>query len=316
MVQFSRFIVAACVAVGAGMLTHPGHAQNPPAVTFESMMNSFFGDKNGLVSFTEYDVAFPPKGKVVKGLAGILGPDGKVLAKFPILPDYRVRKGVFGRIQVQGPADVRLTKPGNYTMVFAMGGKAISRLSFKLIQTGAGTDPFNPVKTYAFDGLWRRLGYIVAAGTKAEPIPEFWIWLGQLDKADAKKFQEYFMAHLMRGGKVIAHSKRTQGNFGHKHFQRTRFSLYHPHTKRQTPNAIFYSMKDLLRDGKYQLRITRRDDKKLLRDFQIVVAKGKLLTIKRTELGYKPATDLIVPRVVKSGTTGYEFHAATWIVSK
>lgn len=39
-------------------------AQNPPAVTFESMMNGFFGDKNGLVSLGEYDVVFAPKGKV------------------------------------------------------------------------------------------------------------------------------------------------------------------------------------------------------------------------------------------------------------
>ena len=315
MLRFLRIFVAALVVIGAGSLAHPGQAQNPPAIIFESMMDTYFDDKSGLISFSAYDVAFAPQGKA-KAMVGVVDAKGKVIAKFPFYPDYKVRNGVFGRIQVKVPADVKLTKPGRYALVFVMNDKAISRLPFSLMQTGAGKDPFNPAKAYAFDGLWRRLGYIVAGGSKAKPIPDIWVWLGGLDMATPAKFQEYFFAELVRGGKVVAHSKRRTAFFSGGHFKRRKFNLFRPHPIKKEANAVFFTMKDLLADGDYELRITRRTDKKLIRNFRISVAQGKLRTIRRTELGYKPAINYIVPRVTRKGSTAYEFVEATWIVGK
>jgi hypothetical protein len=130
------------------------------------------------------------------------------------------------------------------------------------------------------------------------------------------KFQEYFFAQLIRGGKVVAHSKRRVAFFSGGHFKRRKFNLFHPHPIKKEANAVFFTMQDLLVDGDYELRITRRTDKKLIRNFRISVAGGKLRTLKRSTLGYKPATDYIVPRVTKKGSTAYEFVEATWIVSK
>ena len=80
MLQFSRLVTAACVAVGAGLFAHPGQAQNAPAVVFESMLDGYFDSTSGYVSFVNYDIAFAPKGPV-KGQVGILdGPVGQGLA--------------------------------------------------------------------------------------------------------------------------------------------------------------------------------------------------------------------------------------------
>lgn len=309
--------LVAIMAIGLTVASpaRPAQAQHAPAIVFESMMDSPFFTKTGIVSFTAYDVVFAPKGKA-NAQVGIIDAKGEVVAQFAFYPDYKLRTGVFARIQAKGPADVKLTKPGRYNMVFVMNNKAISRMPFTVIEKSAGNDPFNPGKTYAFDGYWRRLGYITAGGTKEKPIPEFWVWLGGLDMPNPDQFQEYFFAELVRGGKVVAHSKRRTGFYSGGHFKRRRFSLFRPHTVKQEPNAVFFTMKELMVDGDYELRITRRTDRKLLRNFRIVVAKGKFRTLKRTQLGYKPATDYIVPRVIKKGSTAYEFEKAIWIATE
>jgi hypothetical protein len=315
MLQFSRFIAAACVAVGAGILAHPGQAQNPPAVVFESMMDSYFDNTSGYVSFVNYDIAFPPKGPA-KGIVGILDAKGKVLTQHRFLERYKVRNGVFGRVLVTGTPGIKLTNPGRYIMVFAMNGKPISRFPFTLKQTGGGNDPFNPKKTYAFDGPWRNLAHITQGSWKKQPIPVFSVWLGGLDMAKPGTFQAYFFARLLRGGKVVAHSKRQTSFYSGGHFKRRKFNLYRPHTVKQEPNAIPFTMKELLKDGDYELRLTRKSDGAKLRSYKISVAKGKFRILKRTKLGYKPAHDYIVPRVTKKGSTAYEFVKAIWIAGR
>ena len=312
MVQILRFIVVACIAVGGGMLTYPAHAQNPPAVVFESMMDSYFDDTSGYVSFVNYDIAFAPKGPA-KGMVGILDAKGKVLAQHPFSERYKIRNNAFGRVLMSGTPGIKLTKPGRYTMVFAVNGKIVSRFPFFLKQTGGGKDPFDPKKTYAFDGLWRNFAHITQGRWKNEAIPVFSVWLGGLDMAKPGTFQAYFQARLLRGGKVVAHSKSRTSFYSGGHFKRRTFNLYRPHTVKQEPNAIPFTMKELLKDGDYELRLTRKSDGAKLRSFKISVAKGGFRILKRTKLGYQPAHDYIVPRVTKKGSTAYEFVKAIWI---
>ncbi|MCP4328389.1 MAG: hypothetical protein GY791_08135 [Alphaproteobacteria bacterium] len=312
-------LVAAVIAVGgfaAGLSAPPAAAQqNAPAVIFESLMDSYFGDDDGYVSLGTYDLAFAPDGPA-KALVGLVNANGDVLAQFPVYPDYKLREGVFARMQVVGPADIQLTEPGLYTLVFVFDGKPISRFPFLLKQTGDGADPYNPTKTYAFDGYWRTLAHITTGTYKDESIPLVTIWLGGPDMAAPDTFQDFFMATLTRDGALVAHSKRQTSNFGNGHFEPREVTLYQPHDEKQSPNAVPLTMTELLVDGEYRLAVTRASDDAPLRDFKFTVAGGKIQPLPRTQLGFDPATDFIVPRVTKKGSTAYEFVEAIWIGSE
>ncbi len=313
--KIKKWTCALCLLCALSLGAGAAAAQdNPPAVLFEGMMETFFGDDNGLVVLGDYDVVFAPEGQV-NAVVAIVDAEGTVLAQYPFYPDYGNRDGVFGRIKVQKPADVQLTEPGTYTMVFAMDGAAISRFPFVLKQTGAGDDPYNPVKTFAFDGHWRRLAHIRFGGSKENPIPKFTLWMGSLDMADPDTFQAFYLAVLLRDEEVVAHSKRQTSFYSGGHFERKEFSLYHPHEKSAEANARDFAMADLA-DGQYDLLIVRAEDRKPLRYFTFTVAQGEIQPLPQTQLGFEPASDFMVPRVRKRGSTGYEFEEVVWIGSK
>lgn len=286
--------------------------QYSPAVIFESMMDSFFGDTNGIVVFGDYDLAFAPEGPA-NAIVGLVDSNNNVLAQYNIFPDYRVREGVFARMMVQGPADVHLTEPGRYTMIFVFNGEPISRFPFLLRQTGDGEDPFDPEKTYAFDGYWRTLAHITTGSFKDEPIPVFSMWLGGLDMPAPDTFQEFYVANLYRDGALVAHSKNQTSFFSNGHFERREMILYHPHDEKQAPNAQPLTMKEMLIDGTYVLDVARASDGAKLRKFLFSVADGEIQPLPRTQLGFDPAVDYMVPRVTKKGSTMFEFVEAIWI---
>jgi len=314
----TRLLGALGIAICCFAFGLPGPAagqQNAPAVVFEGLMDGYFGDDDGLVSFGAYDLVFAPDGPA-KAVVGLVDADGNVLAQYNVFPDYKIREGVFARMQVEGPADIQLTEPGLYTMVFVFDGVAITRFPFVLNQTGAGDDPYNPEKTYAFDGYWRTLAHITTGSFKDEPIPVVSMWLGGPDMADPETFQAFFMARLYRDGSLVAHSKRQTSAYGNGHFERHEVLLYQPHDEKQAPNAVPLTMEELLVDGAYELVVTRADDDAELRRFRFTVEGGGILPLPRTELGFEPAVDFIVPRVVKKGSTAYEFVEVIWIGSE
>ena len=316
MKNLSRAVLGFLCCVLVGIAAAPAVAQqNPPAVIFESVMDSYFGEDDGLVSFGNYDVVFAPEGQV-SAAVGVLNADGDVLAQFPFFPDYKLREGVFGRIQVVGPADIQLTEPGVYTIVFVVDGKAITRFPFLLKQAGDGSDPYNPKKSYVFDGYWRTLAHITASSFKDEPIPVFSIWLGGVDMPAPETFQAFFEAELSRDGTLVAHAKKQTSSYGKGQFGRREVILYRPHDEKQAPNAIPLTTKELLVDGNYELKITRAADGAALRNFTFAVAGGKIQPLPRTQLGFDPAVDFIAPRVTRKGSTGYEFEEAIWITGK
>ena len=286
--------------------------QNPPAVLFESMMDSYFGDDDGLVSFGDYDIVFAPEGQA-QAVVGVLNKEGAVMGQFPGFAEYKRREGVFARLQVQGPADVQLTEPGIYTLVFVLNGKPISRFPFVLRQSGTGDDPYNPKKTFVFDGYWRTLAHITTGSFKGDAIPVVSVWLGGLDMPAPDTFQAFFHARLSRDGTLLAHSKRQTSFYSNGHFKRREFQLYQPHDEKQAPNAVPLTMKELLVNGQYELKVLRASDEAELRAFQFTVAEGKVQPLPRSQLGFEPAVDFIVPRVTKKGSTGYEFVEAVWI---
>ncbi len=312
----TRRLLLAVGVFAVGLAAAPLSAQqNPPAVLFESLMDSWFSDDNGLVALRTFDLAFPPEGPA-KIAAGLVNAEGEVLAQFEAFPDYKVREGAFARFLMKQPADVQLTEPGIYTLVFVFDGKAITRFPFLLKQTGDGADPYNPQKTYAFDGYWRRLAHITQGEIGGEPIPIFSLWLGGLDMETPDSFQGYFVAELTRDGELIAHSRKQTAFYSNGHFKRREVILYHPHEEREAANAIALKTQEMLVDGLYRLAVRRASDDAPLRSYVFTVAEGKIQPLPKTQLGYEPATDFMVPRVTKKGSTIYEFEEAIWIGSE
>ena len=311
-----RAIAAALVVwVGVGFAPTTMAQDHPPAVIFEGLMDNFFGQDNGLVVFGTYDIAFAPVGQI-DAIVGVVNSDGEVMAQFPFFPDYKIHEGVFGRIQVVGPADVQLTEPGIYTMVFVVDGEPITRFPFLLEQTGDGSDPFDPEKTYAFDGYWRTLAHITTGSVNDQPIPIFSIWLGGVDMPTPDTFQEYFAAELMRDGVLIAHAQKQTSSYSNGQFRRQEVTIYHPHEENQAHNAIAFTMADMSVDGSYELNISRQSDGAPLRSYRFSVSGGEIVPLPRTQLGFEPASDYIVPRVTRKGSTIYEFEEVIWIASE
>jgi hypothetical protein len=294
----------------------PATAQeNRPAVIYEGMMDGYFGEDDGYVAFDTFDLVFAPEGQI-DAAVGLVNAEGEVLAQFPIYPDYKVREGVFGRVQVVGPAGVQLTEPGLYTMVVVLNGQPISRFPFLLQQTGDGSDPYNPQITYVFDGYWRTLAHITLDNVNDDPRPVFSIWLMPVDMPAPDAFQEAFEADLTRDGTLIGHAKRNSSTFGKGDFGRQEVLIFQPHDVKDEANAIPLNMADLSVDGGYELKVTRSSDGALLRDFSFDVASGEILPLPATQLGFEPVTDFIAPRVTRKGSTVYEFEEAIWIVGE
>lgn len=123
----------------------PLQAANPPAIDFETIMNTYFDDESGLISFQKYRLAFAPE-EPFNGLVGVLDAEGNVVGQHKFFENYKNSEGVFATIQAVGPADVKLTKPGLYTIVFAVNNKPVTRFLVRLEQTSAGEDAFDPEK--------------------------------------------------------------------------------------------------------------------------------------------------------------------------
>ena len=293
----------------------PASAQNyAPAFDYESLLNTYFDDESGLISFTGYTLAFAPEGPF-KGAAAVVNAENTVVASFPFFEEVRVRNGVFAQVQVQGPADVTLTEPGIYNIVLLVNGQPATRLAFLLEQVSAGDDPFNPQKTYRFDGLWRKYAYFSTSTFKDRKIPILNLWLGGVDLPEGAA-RGGFMATLYRDGETIAHSKRTQGVISAGHFERTNSTLYLPHDEKGSPNAIPLGFDDLQADGKYEIRVTRKSDGAAIRSYDFTVTDGKIQELPQTQLGYQPAIDYILPRVVKKGISSFEMDEAIWLADE
>ncbi len=286
-------------------------AQYPPTFDFEHMLDTYFDDRSGLISFQDGRLIFAPEGRL-NAMIAVVNSGNKVMASFRFHKEYKARNGVYARGLVQAPADVTLTEPGVYNIVWLVDGQPVSRLPVRLVQTGAGDDPFNPAKTYAYDGYWRRFALIIMDNWKGEKWPEVYYWLGGMDLPPGKD-RDAQIVSLFRDGKLVAHSKRSKGHFTQGHFEKTRSHLYHIHAEGQDYKARPFLLRDWQVDGVYELRVNRLSDKAALRSFDFKVVNGRLENHPRTRLGYEPQTDYIAPRVQKRSGTSPELVEAIWI---
>lgn len=285
--------------------------QYAPTFDFENVLNTYFDDESGLISFQDSKVIFAPE-SAFNGRVAVLNSVNKIIASFPFLKEYRPKNGIYARVQIQTPADVTLTEPGIYTLVYVVDGKPVTRLPVRLELASSGNDPFNPKKTYRYDGYWRTFAFITMGTFKAEKFPLLNYWLGGKDLAAGKNRGRPFVI-LYRDGNMVAHSQKTQGHFMTGHFKHAEINLYHPHKQGKEYNAKPFLLKDWLVDGKYEIRVTRQSDGAMIRSFDFKVVNGKFEEHPRTKLGYQPQTDYIAPRVQKRGSTTVELTEAIWI---
>ena len=252
------FAKLSVLIAGAWLTAGQALAQNLPAVTFDSLLNTYFDASNGTVAFDSVDLAFAPD-QPLKAVVVIVGADNKVVASFPFLQNYAVRNGVFARARVEGTPAHQLTEPGIYNIVVMIDGQMATRLPVALVQTGAGDDPFDPQKTFRFDGLWRSHAYFTMDRRGDTPRPQLNLWLGSIDLPEGKA-RDAFTATLLRDGEPVAHTKTDVGTLYEGHYDWQRIDFFHPHERKDAANARFFTAADLLVDGSYVVQVARGSD--------------------------------------------------------
>lgn len=289
----------------------PASAQQyPPTFEFTSIMKNYFDDRTGLLQLGDFVIGFAPEGPL-DAEVGVVDTDSNVLGRFKFQPDKGGQDGVFSIVSVENPAEVTITKPGAYYIVFVVNGKQVTRFPFLVHKKETG-DAFNPQTIYQYDGLWRTLAYLTMDDYRGETVPKINFWVGGIDLPEGERSDSYQVS-LIRDGKVLAYSKKNKGHIPMGHFEYTSTHLFHPHDDRQSATAPFYTLKDWAKDGDYELRVTRGSDGLTLRSFVVKVRGGEIQPLPRTRLGYEPAADFMSPRVPKINTSSLQMREAIWI---
>lgn len=280
-----------------------------PTIGLDSFMKTTLY-KNGGLYLTEYDLIFAPQGGAQT--KAVVKSKGKEVASFGFFPEYRYGQGVFGRLKAENHASATLA-PGDYVMEFTVEGELATSVPFKVVADAASDDPFNPEQTVHFEGPWQQFAYLTFKPFKETETVNVNFWVSSSD-IDSDKRSEPVSVKLKRNGKLVAHSRVTQGLVTNNEILRKNdLTLYHPHERKDEYRAVVFSKEDLSQNGKYTLSVELTDSGKVLRDFKFSAKGGQLTPHPRTELGYKPRADYIAPRVLKPGTTTYEFVEAYWI---
>jgi hypothetical protein len=318
MTTFSRFpVIASFIGFLLWSLVGAASAQTSPVFLFEPMLDTYFDDQSGLIVFhaSGYDLAFPPD-EPLNALIAVVDDTDTVVESFPFRSKYtnRTENGAFARAMLDGTAEITLTEPGVYNVVYIIDGKLVSRLPVVLERLEIGDDPFERETVYRYYGLWELYAHITNDTWKGENWPKLTFWAGIRD-FNERTHQLRFFAELKRDGEVVAHSKRTSGSIPYKHYQRVEANLYYPHEQKLAHNAIPFAESEWTRDGDYEITITRKPDGALLRKFHFIAHDGKIQPLPETLPDHQPAIDYRVPRVIKKGSSGYEFAEAVWIKS-
>jgi len=279
-------------------LTTTVNAESPkPAFDFEGLLLQKFHDKNGMLNVNDFLVGFAPA--TFKTELLIFNDQKEVVSRNAFYDDHATnnRDGIWAYTRPQSPHQIRFDKPGIYQMVFMVDDQPVTRFPFRLIETSTGDDPFNPQKTFAFDGLWKRYANIRPREydfKRTGTALEYTLWTGQLDLAPGAK-KDMFLAELVLNGKVVAHSKLHQGFIPNTHYRVHTVKLHQPHEKAKATDAPPYLLEDYA-DGDYTLRLSRQSDQHVLREYGFNMTGGKIAQLPQTQLNHEPHVDYMLPR--------------------
>lgn len=296
----------------ATTLASPARAEAPqPTFDFERLLNTKTFFNGGNFQLQDLVMGFAPESSTTE--ISLYNDKREVVARQTAFEGYQGRDGVWAIVRPK-PEQIRLETPGIYQLVFSVDGVPATRFPFRLVQTSAGDDPFNPEKKYAFDGYWKRLATVRLKPYDFKRVghwPLMTAWFGELDLPEGKN-KDGFEADLIHNGKLVAQADRRGGFIAREHYRPREIKLLHPHAPNEKTNAPPYLLEDYA-DGDYELRLTRHSDRNVFRNYRFKVTQGKLVHMDRSALGYQPAIDYLLPRGMlgrKAKTTMEEIY---WI---
>lgn len=302
------------LALGALIGTQAA-AQPSPAFLFEPMLDIYFDDQSGLIALhgNGYDLAFPPD-EPLNAVIAVVDDSNTVVQNFPFRTEYanRTDNGAIARAMMDGTAEITLTEPGVYNIVFMIDGALVSRLPVALERVEIGDDPFEAETHYRYFGLWQRYAYLSMDTSRGEDWPALTFWAGMRDFAE-ESHRLPFLVELHRDGELVAHSKPTEGTVPFEHYQRLESRLYHPHERKSAPNAEPFLAHDWTLDGDYTVTVSRQTDGQAIRRFAYTADDGDIQPLAEARIDFEPAIDYRPARVRDKSSTGYEFVEAIWI---
>ena len=293
------------------------HAAATPssAFLFEPMLDIYFDDQSGLIAFhgSGYDLASPPD-EPLNAVIAVVDDTDTVVQSFPFRSQYanRTDNGAIARAMMDGTAEITLTEPGVYNIVFMIDGALVSRLPVALERVQTGDDPFEAETHYRYFGLWERYAYLSMDTWRGEDWPALNFWAGMRDFAE-ERHRLPIQVELHRDGELVAHSKPTEGTVPFEHYQRLESRLYHPHDRKSAPNAEPFLAHDWTLDGDYTVTVSRQTDGQAIRRFVYTAVDGEIEPLDETRIGHEPMIDYRPARVRDKSSSGYDFVEAIWI---
>ncbi len=312
---FSDMLAGIFLLSTASLVDASTHSNQTPAFLFEPMLDTYFDGQSGLIAFhgNGYDLAFPPD-EPLQAVMAVVDDTDTVVQGFPFRTQYanRTDNGAIARAMMDGTAEITLTEPGVYNIVFMIDGALVSRLPVVLERVQTGDDPFEAETHYRYFGLWQRYAYLSMNTWRGKDWPTLTFWAGMRDFAE-ESHRLPFLVELHRDGELVAHSRPTEGTVPFEHYQRLESRLYHPHDRKSASNAEPFLAADWSVDGDYTVTVSRQTDGQPIRRFAYTAVDGGIQRLDEARIGFEPAIDYRPARVRDKSSPGYEFVDAIWI---
>ena len=306
--QLGCAMAACCLGTTAAFSTSAFAQSAKPAMSLDSVMKTKIYD-SGLIMLKEMDLAFAPEGPVDAKIV-IRSSTGEA-TELGFFPDYRYTVAVFGKLQPQNHTRATL-KPGQYDYEVHINNEVVTKVPFSVEAGSSNDDPFNPKTTYKFVGPWQKYGYFLYSDFKDIQSVRLYFFAGASDLPMGKKSAPVGVK-VFRNGEMIGHSPETVGFLGNDWLGHYELLLMEPHTRDTQYKTPPLPKTELEKDGKYKLEIYLKETGEVIRQFAFESAGGKMIPLPQTVLGYEPHVDYIAPRVVKPGSSTYEFVEAFWV---
>lgn len=273
-----------------------------PAVTYESLMNLRFYPARGGFLVEAIGLVFPPQDNPPAEFI-IRKASGEGVAKVPLEIRRWPQFPAFGTLSPKGvPGTVDVGQPGEYVMAVKLGGEEITTMPFTL-KLEASNDPFDPKKTFYREGLWSSLAYLAARTDKPDEALRFCLWVSQQEIPGAKNKQQKMSLHLMRGGQEVA----TSGAI----LSWDDWTFHSLQLQESNRRGFWPFKRDMLTDGNYT--VLYKVEGQTIRTFPFQVKGGQVQRMARNELGYKPHTDFLSPRIIATVNRDPVMQEVFWI---
>jgi hypothetical protein len=167
----------------------------------------------------------------------------------------------------------------------------------------ASSDPFNPKKTFYREGPWSSMAYLAAAIDKPDEALRFCFWVSQQEIPGTQNKQQKLSLHLMRGAQEVATSGAV---LSWDDWTFMSFQL------QESNRRGFWPFKSaMLTDGNYTVQY--KVDGQTVRTFPFQVKGGQVQRMARSELGYKPHTEFMSPRIIGTVNRDPVMQEVFWV---